>query len=68
MARAFCRASARYLLQTDIDNFYPSIYTHVIPWALHTKSAAKQRRHNYNLAGNVLDYIVRNSQDQQTQA
>ena len=28
IARSLCRASARYVLQTDIVNFYPSIYTH----------------------------------------
>ena len=42
IARSLCRASARYVLQTDIDNFYPSIYTHVIPWALHTKPVANK--------------------------
>ena len=66
IARSLCRASARYVLQTDIVNFYPSIYTHVIPWALHSKSVAKQNRNNFNLLGNVLDLIIRNSQDQQT--
>ena len=66
IARSLCRASARYILQTDIDNFYPSVYTHVIPWALHTKQVAKQKRNDFSLIGNVLDLIVRNSQDQQT--
>ena len=65
-ARSLCRASARYVLQTDIDNFYPSIYTHVIPWALHSKPVAKQNRHNFTFIGNILDLIIRNSQDQQT--
>ena len=27
----------KYILKTDIKNFYPSIYTHSIAWALHTK-------------------------------
>ena len=66
IARSLCRASARYVLQTDIDNFYPSIYTHVIPWALHTKPIAKQNQRNFALIGNVLDLNIRNSQDQQT--
>ena len=66
IARSLCRASARYVLQTDIANFYPSIYTHVIPWALHSKSVAKQNRNTFNLLGNVLDLIIRNSQEQQT--
>ena len=66
IARSLCRASARYILQTDIDNFYPSVYTHVIPWALHTKQVAKQKRNDFSLIGNVLDLIIRNGQDQQT--
>ena len=66
IARSLCRASARYVLQTDIDNFYPSIYTHVIPWALHTKPVAKQHQRDFGLIGNVLDLNIRNSQDQQT--
>ncbi len=39
--RALRRRAARYLLVTDIDQFYPTIYTHAIPWALHTKVASK---------------------------
>src|SRR5438105_2878527 len=39
--RAQARASARYVLRTDIARFYPSIYTHSIPWALHSKATAK---------------------------
>ena len=66
IARSLCRASARYVLQTDIDNFYPSIYTHAIPWALHTKLVAKQNQRNFGYIGNILDLIIRNSQDQQT--
>ena len=66
IARSLCRASARYVLQTDIDNFYPSTYTHVIPWALHTKTVAKQNQRNFGYIGNMLDLIIRNSQDQQT--
>lgn len=31
----------KYLLKTDIKNFYPSIYTHSIAWALHTKTTIR---------------------------
>ena len=65
-ARSLCRASARYVLQTDIDNFYPSIYTHVIPWALHSKPVAKQNQRNFGYIGNIFDLSIRNGQDQQT--
>ena len=54
-----------YLLTTDISRFYSSIYTHSIPWALHTKEIAKSDRTNA-LVGNRIDTAVRNCQDQQT--
>lgn len=66
VARARSRTACRYLLATDLSQFYPSIYTHSIPWALHTKSVAKARQHDYSLLGNVLDLAMRNGQDKQT--
>lgn len=56
---------ARYVLKTDISRYYESIYTHSIPWALHTKPVAKANRKN-TLTGNVLDRLSRNLQDGQT--
>lgn len=53
--RAMARIGARYLLKADISQFYPSIYTHTIPWALHTKGAAKAATKSTNLIGNVID-------------
>jgi len=65
LQRSRIRSTARYIVQTDISRFYPSIYTHSIPWALHTKSVAKSNRSD-SLIGNVLDKLVRNAQDGQT--
>lgn len=65
-ARARSRTASRYLLSTDLSQFYPSIYTHSIPWALHTKKIAKANTTNYGLLGNVLDLALRNGQDKQT--
>lgn len=53
------------ILITDISRFYSSIYTHSIPWALHTKATAKATRDN-SLYGNLIDTELRNCQDQQT--
>jgi hypothetical protein len=64
--RAITRAGGRYLVQADVARFYPSIYTHTIPWAAHGKSTAKQRRHDRSLYGNLLDEAVRQCQDDQT--
>ena len=64
--RAITRAGARYLVHADVARFYPSIYTHVIPWAAHGKPVAKMRRRDRTLYGNVLDESVRKCQDDQT--
>jgi len=53
-------------LRTDIAQFYPSLYTHAIPWALHSRPIAKAQRRDMKLLGNRLDLACRNSQDGQT--
>lgn len=63
--RAVQRGAARFVVRADISQCYASIYTHAIPWALHTKATAKKNRTS-NLAGNVVDQAVRNCNDQQT--
>lgn len=63
--RALRSTGSRVLLKTDISRYYPSIYTHSIPWALHTKNVAKDERGD-SLLGNVLDKHIRNLQDGQT--
>lgn len=65
-ARAHARIGARYLLRADISQFYPSIYTHTIPWALHTKKTAKASFNDMNLAGNIIDREVQACQFGQT--
>jgi len=59
------RKKARFILQTDIAKFYPSIYSHSIPWALHTKPISKKSRSS-TLLGNQLDELLRKCQDLQT--
>ncbi|MFD2211723.1 RNA-directed DNA polymerase [Virgibacillus halophilus] len=56
----------RYILQADITRYYPSIYTHSIPWALHTKEVAKANTKDDRYFGNVIDRLTRNLQDGQT--
>lgn len=53
----------RVCLRADIARFYPSIYTHSIPWALHGKA---ESRRNAQLYGNSIDKALRDTQDQQT--
>ena len=59
------RSKSRYIVKTDISQFYHSIYTHSIPWALYGKPYAKQNRFAKNL-GNGLDSLIRALQDGQT--
>lgn len=63
--RAELRSRGRFILVADIVRFYPSTYTHSIPWALHGKAHAKAN-HGNSLLGNQLDQLVRNCQDGQT--
>jgi hypothetical protein len=49
----------KYLFTTDIANFYPSIYTHSIPWAIHTKEEAKEVRGDNTNLGNRIDHALR---------
>jgi hypothetical protein len=63
--RAQRSVGARYLLKADIARYYPSIYTHSIPWALHTKQLARADK-KYALLGNRLDLWMKETQDKQT--
>lgn len=54
-----------YVFHTDIADCYSSIYTHSIPWALHTKEVAKRSRGS-NLLGNKIDTILRSMSNGQT--
>lgn len=63
--RAQVYAQGQHLLRADISRFYPSVYTHSIPWALHGKEFSKKNKKAKNL-GNQLDELVRNCQDGQT--
>lgn len=65
-ARTRIRVGSKYLLKTDIAQFYPSIYSHAIPWALHTKAAAKAAMKSSTLYGNALDEELRAGQYGQT--
>lgn len=60
------RAESAFMLRTDIQDFYPSLYTHSVPWALLGKAAAKSQMKDKNLVQNRLDERLRNVQDGQT--
>lgn len=43
-----------YIFHTDIIDCYNSVYTHSIPWSIHTKETAKENRKD-TLLGNKID-------------
>jgi len=56
-----------YELKADVSKYFPSIYTHSIPWALHTKAVAKSKSgREVKSLGNMLDKAVRSGQSGQT--
>jgi hypothetical protein len=55
----------QYIAKTDIKNFYPSIYTHSIGWALHGREEAFKDK-EYALLGNKIDKLVQYSNDART--
>lgn len=60
-------AGYRYMLKTDISKFFPTVYTHSIPWALHGKAVAKSNRKvTPKYFGNLLDRSIRQGQEEQT--
>ncbi|PTL35290.1 hypothetical protein CLG94_10305 [Candidatus Methylomirabilis limnetica] len=64
--RARVQSTSRVILRADISQFYPSLYTHSVPWALHFKAVAKIQKTSTALLGNMIDRCLRNAQDQQT--
>ena len=51
---------------TDVSRYYGTIYTHIIPWVIHTKIIAKATRKDLTLLGNLLDKNLRESNSGQT--
>jgi len=68
--RALRRRATRYLLHTDINQFYPTLYTHTICWALDTKLACKAALSTpgkgNQFLGNQIDKALQGMNDGQT--
>jgi hypothetical protein len=69
--RTALRLGARYVVKTDIQNFYASIYTHAIPWAIYGKAASKSALtrstgKTTTSHGDIIDKWLRSGQDGQT--
>lgn len=62
-------ASYYYELVSDFSRFYGTLYTHVIPWALHGKDWCKSNLYSPAYQGSLgaaLDKCIRKGQDDQT--
>ena len=68
LRKAKALANSRYVVKTDVSRFYPSIYTHALPWAFHGKPESKNDRRpgSTSIFFNRLDSILRNGQEGQT--
>jgi len=56
----------RFYVYTDISNFYPSIYSHSIPWALVGFDEAKQKKNERNEWFNKIDEYQRSTKRNET--
>lgn len=65
--RVAVRAGARYLLKADVSQFYPSLYTHAIGWAIDPKLREKKHWQNHGLLGKRLDQAMMNLQGKVSQ-
>jgi hypothetical protein len=63
----YLEATADWLVKTDITRFYPSIYTHSIPWAAYGKERVKSRLGYYKGSfADRIDMLVRACNRNQT--
>ena len=63
----YIEATSDWLVRTDISRFYPSIYTHSIPWAAYGKEKVKSSLNRYRGSfADRLDMLVRACNRNQT--
>ena len=57
----------RFVARTDIANFYPSVYTHSIPWAVVGLEEAKNNKKNKQAWYNQFDQAIQSIKRNETQ-
>lgn len=65
--RATARASATFLLKIDVSQFYPSLYTHAVGWAVDPKLRERRHWRNPSLLGKQLDQCLMDLQGKVSQ-
>jgi hypothetical protein len=58
--KAAIRAGSSFLLKTDISQFYPSLYTHAVGWAVDPKLKKKAHWKDWKLLGKKIDQYLMN--------
>lgn len=58
--------SKKFTAHADISNFYPSIYTHAIPWAIVGHGAAKKNKSKNDLWYNRVDHFAQATKRKET--
>jgi hypothetical protein len=53
--RAASRAGGSYLVKCDVAQFYPSLYTHAVGWAITPKTRLRKNWRNTRLLGKRID-------------
>jgi hypothetical protein len=56
--RMAIRAGASFILKADISQFYPSLYTHAVGWAVDPKLRNRKNWNNLNFLGRKLDQAL----------
>lgn len=56
--RAALRGGASYLLKVDVNQFYPSLYTHAVGWAVDPQLRNRAHWRSHNLLGKALDQAL----------
>lgn len=65
--RANIRAGATHLLKVDISQFYPSLYTHAVGWAIDPQLRQRKNWTNTRLLGKQVDQLLMNMQGKVSQ-
>jgi hypothetical protein len=65
--RAIARGGATHVLKVDVSQFYPSLYTHAIGWAVDKKLRDRKNWNNKTLLGKQIDQLLVNMQGKVSQ-
>jgi hypothetical protein len=64
--RAAVRTGAQFVVQADVSQFYPSLYTHAVGWAidprLRDRTFYKKKKQSSRSLGAIIDQLLMNQQ------